>query len=188
MPETTLFLFNILLIVVIIAIYVKLSYTIKQQGFQISVLLKQDKEGFKEAMSPAQRWTRARKYRTSNNGLMPSWNQPKEKLPYLDEATSERGDRSMSYMLGNSKLDVSSKDLLKSGANAITGSGYDSSVSMPDTSALPAETQTGVIDTSTADPSNYSLNPRVSPSFLETSTTFAPNESSQERYRQNRRK
>lgn len=204
MLEITLFLFNILLIVVIIAVYIKLSFMIKQQGFQISVLLKHDKEGFKEAMSPAQRWTKARKYRTSQNGLIPSWNQPTETLPYLGEASSERGDRSMSYMLANESsinvanesglnniadetgLNITNEEALKSGAGAIGGSGYDSSVSVPDTSSLPAETQTGVINTETADPTNFSPNPRVSPSFLETSTTFAPNEGSQERYRAKR--
>lgn len=187
MLEITLFLFNILLIVIIIAVYIKLSFMIKQQGFQISVLLKHDKEGFKEAMSPAQRWTKARKYRTSQNGLTPSWNQPTETLPYLDEASSERGDRPMSYMLSNETgLNITNEDALKSGAGAIGGSGYDSSVSVPDTSGLPAETQTGVINTETADPTNFSPNPRVSPSFLETSTTFAPNEGSQERYRAKR--
>ena len=188
MLEITLFLFNILLIVIIIATYIKLSFMIKQQGFQISVLLKHEKEGFKEAMSPAQRWTKARKYRTSQNGLMPSWNQPTESLPYLSETTSERGDRPMSYMLPESStgLNISSEEALKSGAGAIGGSGYDSSVSVPDTSGLPAETQTGVINTETADPTNFSPNPRVSPSFLDSSTTFAPNEGSQERYRAKR--
>ena len=120
MLEITLFLFNILLIVVIIAIYIKLSFIIKQQGFQISVLLKHEKEGFKEAMSPAQRWTKARKYRTSQNGLTPSWNQPTETSPYLDEASSERGDRPMSYMLANETgLNITNEDALKSGAGAI---------------------------------------------------------------------
>ena len=187
MLELALFLFNILLIIIIIAVYVKLTYMVKQQGFQISVLLKHDKEAFKEAMSPAQRWTRARKYRTSPNGLLPSDKQPTEILPYLEEATDERGDRSMSYMLGKGAgINITDEDALKSGANAIEGSGYDSSVSVPDTSGLPAETQTGIINTETADPANFSPNPRVSPSFLETSTTFAPNEGSQERYRAKR--
>lgn len=187
MLELALFLFNILLIIIIIAVYVKLTYMVKQQGFQISVLLKHDKEAFKEAMSPAQRWTRARKYRTSPNGLLPSDKQPTEILPYLEEATDERGDRPMSYMLGKGAgINITDEDALKSGANAIEGSGYDSSVSVPDTSGLPAETQTGVINTETSDPANFSPNPRVSPSFLETSTTFAPNEGSQERYRAKR--
>lgn len=192
MKEITLFLFNILLIIVIVAIYIKLSFAIKQQGFQISVLLKNDKEGF----SPVQRFTAARKYRNASNGLMPSWKQPTGESCYLSEATSERGDRPMKYMLaskGNGRrsgessgLNITTEEALKSGAGAIGGSGYDSSVSVPDTSALPAETQTGVINTETADPTNFSPNPRVSPSFLETSTTFAPNEGSQERYRANR--
>ena len=188
MSELTLFLFNILLIVVIIAVYVKLSFAIKQQGFQISVLLKHDKESFKEAMSPAQRWTRARKFRSSPNGLLPSDKQPTETYPaYMREATTERGDRPMSYMLPESRgLDVSDIDALKSGAGAIAASGYDSSVSVPDTSALPAETQSGVIDTEKIESGNFSPNPRVQPSFLESSTTFAPNEGSQEKFRAKR--
>ena len=188
MVEITLFLFNILLIIVIVATYIKLSFMIKQQGLQISVLLKHEKEGFgvKEAMSPAQRWTKARKFRTSPNGLAPSWKQPTETLPYLDSASNSRGDRAMSYLIagsGGSGLNITEEEALKSGAGAIGGSGYDSSVSVPDTSALPAETQTGVIDTEKTDPANFNTNPRASPSFLETSTTFAPNESSQEKYR-----
>ena len=188
MPELTLFFVNILLVIVIIAVYVKLSIVIKQQGFQISVLLKHDKEAFKEAMSPAQRWTKARKFRTSPNGLLPSDKQPTETLPYMSEASSERGDRAMSYMLpsGGSGLNISDVDALKSGAGAIAGSGYDSSVSVPDTSALPAETQSGVIDTEKLDSGNFSPNPRVQPSFLESSTTFAPNEGSQEKFRAKR--
>ena len=159
MSEITLFLFNILLIVVIIAVYVKLSYMIKQQGFQISVLLKHEKEGFKEAMSPAQRWTKARKYRTSPNGLLPSDKQPKETLPFMRETTTERGDRAMDYLLPESSgLNISDVDALKSGAGAIASSGYDSTVSVPDTSALPAETQTGVIDTENLEPGNFSAN------------------------------
>ena len=190
MVEITLFLFNILLIIVIVATYIKLSFMIKQQGLQISVLLKHEKEGFKEAMSPAQRWTKARKFRTAPNGLAPSWKQPTETLPYLDSASNSRGDRAMSYLIagsGGSGLNITEEEALKSGAGAIGGSGYDSSVSVPDTSALPAETQTGVIDTEKTDPANFNTNPRASPSFLETSTTFAPNESSQERYRALRR-
>ena len=187
MSEITLFLFNILLIVVIIAVYVKLSYMIKQQGFQISVLLKHEKEGFKEAMSPAQRWTKARKYRTSPNGLLPSDKQPKETLPFMRETTTERGDRAMDYLLPESSgLNISDVDALKSGAGAIASSGYDSTVSVPDTSALPAETQTGVIDTENLEPGNFSANPRVQPSFLDSSTTFAPNEGSQEKFRAKR--
>lgn len=189
MTELTMFLFNILLIVVIIAVYIKLSFAIKQQGFQISVLLKHDKEGFKEAMSPAQRWTKARKYRTSPNGLLPSDKQPSEALPVMSELSSERGDRAMSYMMpsgSGSKLDVSNIDALKSGAGAIASSGYDSSVSVPDTSALPAETQSGVIDTEKIEAGSFSPNPRVQPAFLDSSTTFAPNEGSQEKYRMKR--
>ena len=189
MTELTMFLFNILLIIVIIAVYIKLSFAIKQQGFQISVLLKHDKEGFKEAMSPAQRWTKARKYRTSPNGLLPSDKQPSEALPVMSELSSERGDRAMSYMLPNGsgrKLDVSDIDALKSGAGAIASSGYDSSVSVPDTSALPAETQSGVIDTEKIEAGSFSPNPRVQPAFLDSSTTFAPNEGSQEKYRMKR--
>jgi hypothetical protein len=189
MLEITLFLFNILLIVVIIAVYIKLSFVIKQQGFQISVLLKHDREAFKEAMSPAQRWTKAAKYAKLNNGLMPSGERITVDEVEAYEASNERGDRPMSYLIPeNSSLNITKEEALKSGANAIGGSGFDSSVSVPDTSALPAETQTGVINNETTDPNNFSLNPRVSPSFLETSTTFAPNEGSQERYRARRNK
>lgn len=186
--NTTLVLFNLFLITLIICAYVKISYVIKQQGLQISVLLKQEKEGFKEALSPAQRWTMARKYRTSQNGLTPSWKQPTEVLPYMEAETNMRGDKPMSYLVrSNSGINITPEDAMKSGAGAIGGTTFDSSVSIPDTSALPAETQTGVIDTQKINPANFSTNPRFSPSFLETSTTFAPNEGSQERCRAKRR-
>lgn len=188
LTETTLFVLNMLMVAMIIGIYVSINRALHQQELRIAVMLQQEREGFKEAMSPAQRWTRARKYRTSQNGLMPSWNQPEKQLPYLDEMTSNRGDRPMSYLLVNDAgLNVSQEDAMKSGANAISGSGYDSSIVVPDTSALPVETQTGVINTEKVDPTNFSSNPRVSPSFLETSTTFAPNEGGQERFRASRR-
>lgn len=184
--EITLFIFNILMILAIIGVYVALSRAIKQQGDEMRIIIHSEREAFKEAMSPAQRWTRARKYRDAQNGLMPSWNQPKDNRPIMSMSTTERGDRPMSYLMlgGNEQTAIDPIDALKSGANAIGDAGFDTSVSVPDTSALPAETQTGVIDNSTATTdANFSSNPRVNPSFLETSTTFAPNEGGQERYR-----
>lgn len=181
----TLVLFNILLVLVIVVVFIRMNHLIRDQGFQIQVLLKHNKEAFKEAMSPAQRFAKARKYAGEPNGLLPSDKQMLEKHAYEVESLNQRGDYPMPFLLGESagKSRITDQDMQKSGANAIKDSTVDTGPSIPDTSLLPAERQTGLIDTSKADPTNFSTNPRVDPSFLETSTTFAPNESSQESFR-----
>ena len=189
MLEITLFLFNILLIVVIIVVYVKLTFMVKNQGLQIQLLLKHDKEGFrvKEGMAPAQRYGMAAKYVGMENGLMPSFNQNTKKSKYQQAMTSERGDRPMSYMLpgasnsasiggeevksssGNneavtSALNVTQEDLIKAGANAISSTDFHDN-STPDTSELPATVQTGLVE---ANKEGYcGGNTRVCPGFLE---------------------
>lgn len=162
-----------------------MNYLIKDQGFQIQVLLKHNKEAFKEAMSPAQRFAKARKYAGEPNNLLPSDKQVLEKHAYEQETLNQRGDAPIPYLLGETagKARITDKDMQKSGANAIKDSTVDTGPAIPDTSLLPVERQTGLIDTSKVDPTNFSTNPRVDPSFLETSTTFAPNESSQESFR-----
>lgn len=189
MLEITLFLFNVLLIVVIVAAYVKLTYMIKNQGLQIQLLLKHDKEGFriKEGMAPAQRYGMAAKYTGMENGLMPSFNQNTKKSKYRQAMTSERGDRSMSYMLPGansdatiggeeinssstndeavtSALNVTQEDLIKAGAGAISATDFHDN-STPDTSELPATVQTGLVD---ANKEGYcGGNTRVCPGFLD---------------------
>ena len=44
--ETILYIFGVLLVVVIIAVLVRIHFIIEQQGVQISILLKHEKEGF----------------------------------------------------------------------------------------------------------------------------------------------
>lgn len=181
----TLVLFNILLVLVIVVVFIRMNHLIRDQGFQIQVLLKHNKEAFKESMSPAQRYAKARKYLGEPNGLLPSDKQVLEKHAYETESMNQRGDYPMPFLLGDTagKSRITDADMQKSGANAIKDSTVDTGPAIPDTSLLPAERQTGVIDTEKADPANFSTNPRVDPSFLETSTTFAPNESSQESFR-----
>lgn len=186
LTEITLFLFNILLIVVIIVVYVKLTYMVKNQGLQIQLLLKHEKEGFriKEAMAPAQREGLAAKYVGMENGLMPSTNQSTYKPKGVNAMTSERGDRPMSYMLpgatntgGNeitvpstgeneavtSALNVSQEDLVKAGAGATASVDFHDN-SIPDTSDLPATVQTGM---SEPNKEGYcGSNTRVCPSFM----------------------
>lgn len=108
MLEITLFLFNILLIVVIVVVYVKLTLLVKNQGIQIQLLLKHEKEGFriKEGMAPAQRWSNAQKFAGMDNGLMPSDKQSALKSKYVQSLTSERGDRRFDYLLPGSNSSV----------------------------------------------------------------------------------
>lgn len=169
LAELTIILFDILLVMLIIAMYVKLSNVTKKV----------------ETFTPAQRWTWARKYRTEPNYLMPSNKQPTEKKPFLNEATNNRGDRSMKYMLEKSQRSQIKgfpnkntraqqlnpefkREMIKSGSNALDVVGYDESKMMPDTSFLPVETQTGVIDNNT--PEQFSTNNRANPGFLGSST------------------
>ena len=46
LPDSILIIFGALLVIIIIAMLIRIHYVIKQQGVQISVLLKHDKEGF----------------------------------------------------------------------------------------------------------------------------------------------
>jgi len=170
MLELTMFVFNILLIVIIISVYVKLSFIIKQQGFQISVLLK---EGYrnKEAMSPGQRFGNARKYRGAYNALMPDDKQVPPTDEYIPTLSNSRGDRSMSYLFATNVTDA---DLHKAGANVLPQISHETS-SIQDTSALPAVVQTGLINTEDIDPANYSVNPRSNPSAIMDGKTTMPN-------------
>lgn len=187
--DLTMILINVFLVMAIICMYVKLTSMNKKL----------------ESFTPAQRWTWARKYRTAPNYLMPSNKQPTEKLPYMNEMTSNRGDRSMRYMLPKSQRsqvkgypneqtnaqtnapvapvadtqpvettnDVINpafqKEMIKNGSNALDTVVYDDSKSVPDTSFLPVETQTGVIDNNSAE--QFSTNNRANPGFLRSSTT-----------------
>lgn len=181
----TLVLLNILLVLVIIVVFIRITYTIKDQGFQIAVLLKHNKEAFKEAMSPAQRYAKARKYAGLQNSLLPSDKQVLEQHAYEQETLNQRGDIPMPFLLGETagKSRITQEDLAKSGANAIRGSGVDPGPQIPDTSLLPAERQTGVVSTENADPNSFTTNPRVNPAIVEDTSSFAPNESSKEGYR-----
>lgn len=66
--ETILYIFGVLLVVVIIAVLVRLHFIIEQQGVQISILLKHEKEGF----SAYDRWVKQHNYSKLPNHLMPS--------------------------------------------------------------------------------------------------------------------
>lgn len=183
--EVTIFLCNVLLIIIIVAAYVKLSLMVKNQGTQIQVLLKHDRERFstKEAMAPALRYGGAASASSIGNRLMPEGR--------VQELTREplalnfpRGNVSVDYMLGkrddsiggeqidkqttfddavDSALVVSDEEKIKAGATSIAATDFIDN-SMPDTSQLPAEVQTGVVDPKEA----YGCggNTRVCPSFL----------------------
>ena len=191
LAEITLFLFNILLIIIIVVVYVKLTLMVKNQGLQIQLLLKHEKEGFriKEAMAPAQRESLASKYVGMENGLVPSDKQYKGSPKYKTALTSERGDRAMSYMLPGanvgggeietpivnseaigSALNVSQEDLIKAGAGAIASTDFHDN-STPSTEDLPVQDQRGVVE----EPNKEGFcggNTRVCPSFMSSGDSF----------------
>lgn len=78
MKELTLILVNALLVLIVICVYVHLSYMIKNEGVQIKVLQQQ----VKESMSAAQRYGLAGMYvGKKQNLLLPSDKQPKDSKP-----------------------------------------------------------------------------------------------------------
>ena len=183
----------VVLLIVLIVMYGKLDDRLDSIELSLAspvpVTTTTEENGEKEAMSAAQRYSNYRKYRNHPNALMPSSKQPKEQLPIPPGITNERGDKNFGYLLANNSLNANAMEGLRSGATSIPGVGYDVSTSIPDTSNLPAETHSGVIETKDMDPSNFTTNPRVSPTVLAQggSSFMTPNESGMERYRTNRR-
>lgn len=72
--ELVLFAFGVLLIVTIVAVLVRIHYIIQQQGVQISILLKHEKEGY----TPWMRYARQRNFSDAyDNNLLPEGKQLK---------------------------------------------------------------------------------------------------------------
>lgn len=67
--ESVLYIFGILLVVTIVAVLIRIYYIVQQQGIQISILLKHEKEGY----VPHDRYVQImNKSRCSKNGIIPS--------------------------------------------------------------------------------------------------------------------
>lgn len=189
---------TILIIVMIIAYVVHLNITIKNQGITLKIFHEfAEREGFniKEAMSPAQRWTAAAKYRDAPYGLMPSFRQRTEKHPTKEIATNERGDRSMAYLRGGitdapivttktaaaiiGGSQITGLEQRRSGAAVTSDISFDDRHDVVDLSGLPAQTQQITSGKGTLD--------RTSPAFMESTTGGgAPSGGSSERFRQRR--
>lgn len=67
--ELVIFAIGVLVVVTIIAILVRLHYIIQQQGIQISILLKHEKEGYTPWMRHVRQYNYSQNY---NNDLIPS--------------------------------------------------------------------------------------------------------------------
>lgn len=173
MKELMLILLNALLIVIIIAVYVRLHMVIKQQGFQISVLLKHEKEAFKEGMSPAMRIVRARQMKDQTNYLLPSDKQAAYtsdadatfNVPYrgsdLGHILPKKAAEPVKVEEPKKVEEVIPVDVAaKVGAGTLQDVKIDSTGEIPMTNTLPVEKQSGV---ATADVSAeaFSVNGRA---------------------------
>lgn len=191
MLELTLFLVNILLIIIIITVYVRLSMTIKNQGTRFTVALEQTKEGFKEAMAPAMRLARARKNKDEVNHLLPSWS----KQPFDDSASfdvSYRGS-DIDHLLRERKVNASAPveeeapapipaevtkidetDIAKAGGEGLESISLQAADPSATVDGAPAVVQSGVMD-EPADAEQYTPNPRASPNAIRMGSFMTPN-------------
>jgi hypothetical protein len=167
MMELMLILVNVLLIVIIIAVYVRISMTIKQQGFQISVLLKHDKEAYKEAMSPAMRIMRAKQMKNATNYLLPADKRAEYAVAEDDGFSVPYRGSDIDHLLVKKEqkkeevaqapvtpvavpeiptevVDPSSEEAAKAGLQQLNQVSFDTSKDVPMTNELPVEVQTGV--------------------------------------------
>ena len=187
-------LFAFLLIIVIACMLVKLYFMIRDQGIQISVLLKREKEGY----VPAQRWNMReawsnagpnllmpsdKQYKTNNNLLLSTssrtW-EPSHILP-SDKLTRVKSNESgINGIVQTAKeVGASVEDTLVSGAGALAQANVKRE-NIPFREDLPAIDQRGVIENPVS-----SFSERQSPSFLNSvSEGFkVRNENSKSRFR-----
>lgn len=186
MLELTLFLVNVLLIIIIITVYVKLSMTIKNQGTQFAILLKQEKEAFKEAMSPAMRISRARRNKDEVNQLMPSWHKNPEYDGPSFEPTYRGADASKlmptpktivaepETSAADVPAEITNVTVEEVGAinpNAISAVGELENVkaaeaAVPEPAIQTDIVQSGVLSEEELKQESYSVNPRVASSII----------------------
>lgn len=153
--NTTMFIINLVLAVVVIAVLVYTIYLTTRQT---------KKEGY----SAAQRITNARSFVGKNNGYMPSWRQtPPElgpdgkPLPPMRVSTNNRGDIPVGRYLPIGLSE--SPEAKNANANGIKGNiGIDNSRDIPYTEEFQVENQHGYT-------SDGSPNPRRTPSMAQTS-------------------
>ena len=202
--ETVIFLFGVFLIVMIVAVLVKIYYTVEHQGAQLQILLKHDKETFVPWKSRAQVQNMSSVYRnqllpdnkqlTPNPGNMLAINNQRAQRPcqaltteQLKRYGNEKVDGLAEHATKADELNITTEESLKTG-NLSTMDVNVQSNYVEDEG--PAIDQTGVIqETDQTVSENFTGNHRINPSFLNSMTPGfkQANESSKERYRKGRK-
>jgi len=161
---------------------------IKQQGFQITLLLKNANstssttETFKESMAPAQRYSQAGASGQIPNPLLPSYKADTYKAKSMPIVTNNRGNikvcglphRGARKQISNDTTletvknavpgNVSTEDALVAGASAYSNVNYDDSTQTPEASGPPMD-QRGDISLTGVDSMNFSTNGRANPAL-----------------------
>lgn len=190
--ELMLILINVLLVVIIIAVYVRVSMTIKQQGFQIAVLLKHDKEAYKEAMSPAMRIMRAKQMKNTTNYLLTADKRaeyeaaedPIFSVPYRGSNTEQLLGRKRQEVAEEVPVQapvqqpvqapvaelppaevITGEEAVQTGLNQLNTISIDTSKDVPMTNELPVEIQSGIAPVNTTQ-ETFSVNGRANAGLM----------------------
>lgn len=192
MTEVLLGLVIVLLVIIIIVAIVRLFQLIKQQGIQIAILLKHEKEAFKEGMSPAMRLMRARAMKEQTNYLLPSEKQSLYKVEEDAKFSVPYRGSNIDHLLPSGRKgevveeqspvkqevvvpeNVSEEEALKAGSNTLGLVQIDTTGVPPSTAELPVETQSGVVIPSGDE--KFTVNGRAgAPVMLRNGTVTTPN-------------
>lgn len=194
--ESVLYIFGILLIVTIVAVLIRIYYIVQQQGIQISILLKHEKEGYvpHNRQQQARAWSRVgpNQIVPSDKGFVPEggvWVNSNTRAQQPCQALTEA--QLTSYSGGGGldknaevadKLGVDTETALVSGAGALSESNFGRD-------NIPSDADRAAVD-QRADPTAIGGNSRANPAALLKSMTpgvKAENKSSSERFRSQRR-
>lgn len=191
MTEVLLGLVIVLLVIIIIVAIVRLFQLIKQQGIQIAILLKHEKEAFKEGMSPAMRIMRARAMKEHTNYLLPSEKQALYKVEDDSKFSVPYRGSNIDHLLPSGRKaaveekapvkqevvvpeHVTEEEALKAGSNTLGLVQVDTTGIPPSTAELPVETQSGVVIPSADE--KFTVNGRAgAPVMLKNGTVTTPN-------------
>lgn len=198
--ESVLYIFGILLIVTIVAVLIRIYYIVQQQGIQISILLKHEKEGF----VLHNRWQQANAWsRYGPNQIVPPekafvpkvgpWvnSNTRAQQPCQALTTDQLKEYSITTTSGGgldantdvaNKLGVDTVTALSSGAGAIQGTDFQ-------TDTLTSDANQAATDQK-PDATAYTGNGRTTAAALIKSGTpgvKAANSNSSERFRAQRR-
>jgi hypothetical protein len=110
----------------------------------------------KESMSPSNRWNRSARYLNRYNGLIPQNKQYKSAGVYPIDI-NPRGDHVLQYLLKQE----AGKPQSNGSPESVSVLGISTKTTVPDTSALPAAVQSGVVENA-SEVAQYT-NPRTNP-------------------------